>query len=365
MYMPALASDSRQGRMRPTFLRGAEMIPRAVIAAGLAALALLPVVAHAQGGVPVTRDNYTRAESDRTFFNISQLAGGVNRFYHYRTVTPIDNQSVVRMNKDTLYSGAVVDTSKGATLVVPQVPAGRYFSVLLIDNDHYSPAVIYTPGTHKLPQDTKYLFLAVRIQLLRPDDPADIALVNRLQDQFVITATSADPFAKPEWDQKALAALTDQYNREFAKFAQYPDGSMAPRGQADESLRHLAAAGAWGLFPTRDAVYINYNGGQGPQRCYCATYPVPENKAFWSITVYGEDGYMKSPNSILNGLNAKMNADGTVTARFGSQAMCGDVPNRLDTSAGWNFLMRVYRPGESVVNRSYKLPDVAACTAGT
>src|SRR6266567_4497387 len=81
-------------------------------------------------GVEVTQKTYCRAESDRTFANIAKMAGGVNRFFHYRSVTPLDNQSVVRMNKDTLYSGAVVDTSKGATITVPEMPAGRYFSVL-------------------------------------------------------------------------------------------------------------------------------------------------------------------------------------------------------------------------------------------
>jgi len=44
-------------------------------------------------------------------------------------------------------------------------------------------------------------------------------------------------------------------------------------------------------------------------------------------------------------------------ARFGTKEQCGDVPNRLDAPDGWNFLMRVYRPGESVLSGSYKLPD--------
>jgi hypothetical protein len=88
---------------------------------------------------------------------------------------------------------------------------------------------------------------------------------------------------------------------------------------------------------------------------------VPENNAFWSITVYGADGYMKSVNNILNAANTQMNADGTLTVHFGSQADCGDVPNRLDVSEGWNFLMRVYRPGPSVLNGSYKLPAAVAC----
>jgi hypothetical protein len=32
------------------------------------------------------------------------------------------------------------------------------------------------------------------------------------------------------------------------------------------------------------------------------------------------------------------------------------VPNRLDVTPGWNFVMRVYRPGRSVLDGSYVLP---------
>ena len=80
----------------------------------------------------------------------------------------------------------------------------------------------------------------------------------------------------------------------------------------------------------------------------------------WSITVYGDDGYMKNENSILNDANVKLNDDGSFTAYFGSRQSCGDVPNRLYVSDGWNFLMRIYRPGPSVLDGSYKLPTVEA-----
>lgn len=310
---------------------------------------------------PVTTETYCRAETDRTFFNTLRMTGGVNRFFCFRQVTPLDNQTVVRMNKDTLYAAAIVDTAKGASITVPPMPDGRYCSVMLVDNDHYSAGVIYTAGRHPLPQDTKYLGLLVRIQLLRPDDPADVALVNGLQDKFTIEAGSADPFPEPTWDLKSLDELKAKYNAEFAKFDKYPDGWMGKRGEADESIRHVGCAGAWGLFPNRDAVYINYNGGLPADRCHRATYRVPENDAFWSITVYGADGYMKSANSILNAANTKMNADGTFTVHFGSQEACGDVPNRLDAPEGWNFLMRVYRPGRSVLDGSYELPDPVPC----
>ena len=202
----------------------------------------------------MTQKTYCRAETDRTFYNASQLTGGVNKLFSFRNVTPLDRQTVVRMNKDTLYTVALVDTSNGATITVPDMPAGRYFSVLLLDNDHYCPGFIYTSGTHELPQDTKYLAINVRIQLLHPDDPADIALVNQLQDKFVIKANSADPFPEPNWDKKSLAALTAEYNTEFAKFDLYPEGWMGKRGEADDATRHLGCAGAWGLFPNMDAV---------------------------------------------------------------------------------------------------------------
>jgi hypothetical protein len=215
------------------------------------------------------------------------------------------------MNKDTLYSGAVVDTSKGATITMPEIPAGRYASILMVDNDHYCPGVIYTPGTHKLPTDTKYLFLAIRIQSLTPDDPADIALINKLQNQFVIKAGSADPFPEPKWDKKSLEEKTAEFNKEFAKFDLYPAEWMDARGVANDNTRHLGCAGAWGLFPNRHAVYINYNGHFPAGKVYTATYKVPENKAFWSITVYGADGYMKSANGVLNKFNTKFNPDGT------------------------------------------------------
>ncbi len=135
--------------------------------------------------VIVTPETYIRAETDRAFTGSIMRSGGVNVFQYDRTPPPVDQQPIVRMNKDTLYSGAIVDTEGGATLTVPEIAGGRYISVLLIDNDHYVPSVIYGAGIHKLPQDTKYLGVLVRLQLFDANDPAEIALVNKLQDQIV------------------------------------------------------------------------------------------------------------------------------------------------------------------------------------
>jgi hypothetical protein len=310
----------------------------------------------------VTPETYIRAESDRQFGVVAKMTGGVNRFFHFRRPTPLDQQNIVRMNRDTLYSMAVVDTSQGATITVPELPSGRYASVHLIDNDHYCPGVIYSSGTHELPGDTKYLGVGVRIQIFNPADSDEALLVNQLQDQFIIQANSADLLPEFEWDIQSLKELTAQYERDSAQYSSWK-GMMGPRGRVNEKTRHIAAAAAWGLFPEWDATYLNYSGGHDYRIGHRATYQVPENEAFWSITVYGSDGFMKSDNNIINSSNVKLNADGTFTVYFGSVETCGDVPNRLDTSEGWNFLMRIYRPGKSVLEGAYKLPGAFPITA--
>jgi hypothetical protein len=303
----------------------------------------------------VTPETYIRAESDRQFGVVAKMAGGVNRFYHFRRPTPLDKQNVVRMNRDTLYSMGIVDTSQGATITVPELPRDRYVSVYLVDNDHYCPFVIYTSGTHELPGDTQYLGVGVRIQAFNPKDEDEIALINALQDRFIIEANSAEPLPELKWDLESLQALTDQYEKESAHYRSFT-GMMGPRGRVDEKTRHIVAAAGWGLFPEWDATYLNYSGGHDYRVCHQATYLVPENGAFWSITVYGNDGFMKSDNNIVNSSNVKLNADGSFSVHFGSLGACGEVPNRLDTTEGWNYIMRIYRPGKAVLEGAYKLP---------
>ncbi len=90
--------------------------------------------------------------------------------------------------------------------------------------------------------------------------------------------------------------------------------------------------------------------------CHKATFEVPESDAFWSITVYGADGFMKSENNIVNSSGVKLNADGTFDVFFGSGGACAGAPNRLDTTEGWNYLLRIYRPGRSVLDGAYTIP---------
>ena len=75
----------------------------------------------------VDAGTFVRAETDRMFTDLQRDAGGVNRFQHNREPASVDRQTVVRMNRDTLYSFAVVDLAGGATLTLPDA-GGRYLS---------------------------------------------------------------------------------------------------------------------------------------------------------------------------------------------------------------------------------------------
>src|SRR5512138_3698901 len=99
--------------------------------------------------IRVNADNFARAETHRMFADLQRDAGGVNRLFHNRAPAAIDKQTVIRMNRDTLYSFAIVDISAGATLTLP--PAGRrYLSAMVVNEDHYINRVIHEAGTHEL-----------------------------------------------------------------------------------------------------------------------------------------------------------------------------------------------------------------------
>jgi hypothetical protein len=60
----------------------------------------------------VSPDNFIRAESDLYFGNVVN-DGGFGPFHHIRELSPIDNQLVIRQNRDTLYSAGVFDLDAG------------------------------------------------------------------------------------------------------------------------------------------------------------------------------------------------------------------------------------------------------------
>jgi hypothetical protein len=73
----------------------------------------------------------------------------VNILSHNREPASVDHQTVIRINRDTPYSFAIVDISGGATITIPD-HGDRYVSVMVVNQDHYVNAIHHDPGEHRL-----------------------------------------------------------------------------------------------------------------------------------------------------------------------------------------------------------------------
>ena len=292
------------------------------------------------------------------FAAIQAQTGGVNRWLHYRAPTPIDQQTVIRMNRDTLYSGAIVDISAGARVTIPDT-GGRYVSVMIVNQEHYVNAVFHDPGEHELTFEqfgTPHVVVAARV-LVDPADPADVAAVNALQDRLGLKAGSAQPFVPPDYDQASLdatrAALLD-----LAKGLYGFHHAFGARDEVDPVRHLIATAAGWGGLPNREAIYLNVNPGLPTGEYRLTVHAVPVD-GFWSISLYNAAGYFE-PNDrgaySVNNLTAIPNDDGSVTVHFGG---CGDGrPNCLPIMDGWNYLVRLYRPRAEILSGIWAFPAI-------
>lgn len=147
----------------------------------------------------VTVDNFVRAETDQIFKSyVNKDAFG--KFLHVRAPVALDKQDVIRMNRDTLYSAAVVDASQGATLTLPD-SKGRYMSVMIVSEDHRVEKVYHEPGTYRLSVEehgSRFVAPVMRI-FVDPEDPDDVRAVNELQHSVIIEGGADGSYTHPEF----------------------------------------------------------------------------------------------------------------------------------------------------------------------
>jgi hypothetical protein len=324
------------------------------------AIAVLCSTATAQAqSVKVTPENFVRAETDLAF-TASVKKGGFGKFNHNREALPIDKQTVVRTNRDTFYSTAVFDMDAGPVTITLPEAGKRFMSMQVINEDQYTPQVIYRPGKHtftKATIGTRYVFMAVRT-LVDPNNPKDVQDVHALQDKITAAQKSPGKFEVPNWDgdsQKkvreallVLASTLPDTNRMFGT-----------KDHVDPVRRLIGAASAWGGNPEKEATYLNVvpakNDGNTVYKLKVKDVPVD---GFWSISLYNKDGYYEAnPYNAysLNSITAKRDADGSIAVQFGG---CdGKIPNCLPTMPGWNYMVRLYRPHQEILNGRWKFPE--------
>jgi len=307
--------------------------------------------------VAVNVDNFARAETAAQFDRALQITGGINEWAHFRQPVQLDQQPVIRMNRDTLYSGAVIDISKGASFTIPDAD-GRYMSVMVVNEDHYINRVFHDPGTYELTMDefdTPYVILSART-LTDASDPEDIQKANTLQDQLKVEARSTRPYTHPNYDEESYKAI---YESLLALSRSVPDGRRSFGRKEDVSeVRHLlATAWGWGGLPDHEAQYLNIepNLPVGAYRLTVEDVPVD---AFWSVSVYNKEGYFQENKYnaySVNNIAGTPNPDGSFTVHFGGDP---ESLNFIPITEGWNYVVRMYQPRDEILDGSWNFPGV-------
>ena len=333
-----------------------------ICAASLLAATSSVALAQAPSGtaVPVTVDNYNRAQTDVYFGQIVE-AGALGKFRHGRELAPIVNRGIVRPNRDTLYSLGVFDFDAGpVTITLPD--AGKRFMVMqVVNEDQYTPAVFYGAGRHTLTREgigTRYGIVVVRM-LVDPANPQDVQQIHALQDALTVSQQSPGVFQIPNWDEASLKKVHTALLQLGETISDTKRMFGAKEDQVDPVRHLIGTALVWGGLPEKDALYLPVtparNDGATVHKLTVADVPVD---GFWSITVYNAEGYLE-PNQLnayaVNDLTAKKGTDGSVAIQFGG---CdGEIPNCLPIMKDWNYTVRLFRPRPEILDGTWTFPE--------
>ncbi|QUM85417.1 DUF1214 domain-containing protein [Moritella sp. 28] len=312
-------------------------------------------------GLIVTKEYYPVAESARQMLETQKKAGGVNRFEHLSQLTRTSMQPVVRMNRDAYYSKAVIDVSAGASITLPEVPKGRYFSMQPVTLDHRPQAMSYGAGTYELATHRgEHMIVIIRL-----DSNFSPKEVKRLQQKIIINANSNKKFSSSAVQKESFYQVENQLKANILKLMKqegpvqlsttlFSSPTDETRSYYQPDKNQTAAAIGWGGALAKDNIYEtspNYpaNG------CYQMTFEDPKNRDFWSITVYNKQGFMFDDKASTNSYKAKPNTNGTYTISLGCSK---DSPNRIpivNESGIFSITVRHYGPSERVIKKGYRL----------
>jgi hypothetical protein len=308
-----------------------------------------------KAAVPVTVDNFRRAETE-AYLGVYARRFGIGTLAHDRAAPPDTGQPVIRMNRDTLYSYAILDLNTPATIVKPDT-GKRFQSMIVINQDHFVKKVLYEPSRTVLTREnvgTRHALVLFRT-FFNPEDPKDVAAAHAAQDGIQLIQADRGRLELTGFDEAQREKLHDLLNQ-MALFAPDTSKAFGDQGEVDPVQHLIMTSAGWGGNPRQDAIYLNEvvaaNDGVTAHALTVGKVPVD---GFWSITVYNEKGFFEAPGSAasINNLTARPNSDGTVTVRFGGDPQ---APNYLRIMPGWNYIVRLYKPGQAILDGSFAFP---------
>lgn len=306
----------------------------------------------------VTAMNFVRAKTALQFDKYYARAGGINRFAHSRNVTPINSRSSKRLNRDTLYSVAIVDISKGAMLELPEA-GDRYMSVQVVNENGYTNAVFHGGGQYQFTIEqfeTSFVWVLVRT-LIQNGDEQDISTAHTLQDQIRVSSLSARPYTHVDYDRESFD-VTSHLLAELGKALADNSKAAGSREEVDPIKQLIVSAYGFGTLPEKESLLIVKEPNlpsTGAYRLQLAGVPVD---GFWSLAIYNKESYFEpNPHNSygISNQTAIKNSDGSITLHFGGDPQS---VNYMPLTEGWNYVVRLYRPRAELLDGTWQFPEI-------
>ena len=328
----------------------------------------------------------------------AEQAGGTNKIFHTRELPTEGTDPVVTPALDHIYTKVVVDLSEGpVTVVFPEIEQGRYYSIHVTDQEHYTiydeiwPVGKYTIVRKGANQDAPeggvviespgdYPHLFIRIQVKTPDD---LKTVWALQDQITLTSSGTkeliieNPITHtlethdvyPQ-NKAVLEASVDFSAEDYQRVSDYigevapkfgPTGNIGMFGPIDSGepnsndpeYRAAAIVGHLG-FPIHHSYYGPFftnceddvlNGDK--VEVFTLPYEPEGVELFWSLTRYSAltRNTLPGMNDLFNAYNTQPDDNGNITVTFSAvDPEDGTYWMPVIPGEPYYFVMRYYKP---------------------
>lgn len=311
----------------------------------------------------ITTSNYAFAETEVILSEYVQkiskatCSGGVGVYRHLRAAMDPTDRTIVRPNFDTMYSFAVLDLSNPATIVMPDTD--RLMILSIVSGEHYMPLVVSEPGSYSITEElvgTQYAFSIIRTQV-NMNDSNDIKKVASLQDRVKIIQSDKGEFIQTEnWDKAERLSMRSEYLKKQKEDKVTSKDMFGKKGEVTPENRNIGVAYGWGGLPEKAAVYpvIPIPNSSSEMVLTLKDVPIAQN-AFWSVTIYDKDGFVKGKNFNINSIFTKQQYQGDYKIHFGADSL---QDNFLEVYPGSNANLRIYSPKKPYFDGSWKVPTL-------